>query len=65
MSDQSSTVRTFDINDRAFEFAVRVVKLCQFLEKNTKVSKLIINQLLDSGTSIGSNLEEAKSIGCA
>ena len=56
MSDQSSTVRTFDINDRAFEFAVRIVKLCQFLEKNTKVSKLIINQLLDSGTSIGSNL---------
>jgi four helix bundle protein len=56
----SSTSKTYDINERAFEFAVRIVKLCQFLEKNDKVSKLIINQLLDAGTSVGSNLEEAK-----
>ncbi|HKX84332.1 MAG TPA: four helix bundle protein, partial [Pyrinomonadaceae bacterium] len=39
---------------------VRIVKLCQFLEKNRLASKSVINQLLDSGTSVGANLEEAQ-----
>jgi four helix bundle protein len=53
--------KTFDIRDRAFEFAVRIIKFCQFLEKHTEVSKNLTRQLLRSGTSIGANLEEAHS----
>jgi four helix bundle protein len=52
--------KIFDIRERAFAFAVRIVKLCQYLEKNTNISKSLINQLLKAGTSIGANLEEAK-----
>lgn len=48
-----------DIRERAFVFAVRIVKLCKYLEKKSDVSKSLINQLLDAGTSVGSNLEEA------
>ena len=52
--------KTIDIRERAFAFAVRIVKLCKFLEKNSDVGKTLINQLLDTGTSIGANLEEAQ-----
>jgi len=51
--------KIYDIRDRTFQFAVRIVRLCQYLEKDTKVSRILINQLMDSGTSIGANLEEA------
>lgn len=47
------------IRERSFAFAVRIIKLCKFLEKNSDVSKNVINQLLDAGTSVGANLEEA------
>lgn len=50
-----------DIRDRAFAFAVRIVKLCRFLEKNPDVSNSLVKQLIRSGTSIGANLEEAQS----
>ena len=49
-----------DIRERAFLFAVRIVKLGKFLEQNSNVSKNLIGQLLDAGISIGANLEEAK-----
>jgi four helix bundle protein len=49
-----------DISERAFAFAVRVVKLCQVLEGRKGVPKTLANQLLRSGTSIGANLEESK-----
>jgi four helix bundle protein len=49
-----------DISERAFEFAVRVVKLCQVLEEKPGVSRTLANQLLRSGTSVGANLEESK-----
>lgn len=49
-----------DIRERAFEFAVRIVKLCKYLEKESSVSRNLIMQLLDAGMSIGANLEEAK-----
>ncbi len=35
------------------------MKLCQFLDKNTDVNKRLTGQLLDAGTSVGGNLEEA------
>jgi four helix bundle protein len=61
MSEQEkSLTKIKDIRERAFAFAVRIVKLCQYLEKNTNISKTIINQLLKAGTSVGANLEEAQ-----
>lgn len=51
--------KIIDIRERAFAFAVRIVKLCKFLEKNSQVGKNVIGQMLDAGTSIGANLEEA------
>lgn len=50
-----------DIRERTFAFAVRIIKLCRYLEKNQDVSKSLVRQLIRSGTSIGANLEEAQS----
>ncbi len=55
-----SPPKLIDIRERAFSFAVRIVKLCKFLEKHSDVGRNVINQLLDAGTSVGANLEEAK-----
>jgi len=52
--------KIFDIRDRSFAFTVRIVKLCRRLSKQSLVDKLVINQLLDAGPSVGANLEEAK-----
>ncbi len=41
------------ISERTFNFAVRIVKLCSFLEEKSGVSRLISQQLLKAGTSIG------------
>ena len=46
------------IRDKSFTFSVRVLKLYQFLRKK-KVDLGLCPQLLDSGTSIGANVEEA------
>jgi four helix bundle protein len=52
--------KIFDIRERTFQFAVRIVKLCQYLEKNSRISRRLLDQLLDAGTSVGANLEEAR-----
>lgn len=49
-----------DLPERSFQFALRVVRLCQMLEKQSGVSRQISNQLLRSGTSIGANIEEGQ-----
>ena len=49
-----------DIYDRTFEFACRVLKMDQALARNRRVNRNAMNQLVDSASSIGSNLEEAK-----
>ncbi len=49
-----------DISERAFDFAVRVVRLCQNLEQTDGVPRTLANQLLRAGTSIGANLAESK-----
>lgn len=59
MANDNSNRSLVDIKDRSFTFAVRIVKLCKFLERNSDVAKNVINQLLDAGTSVGANLEEA------
>jgi four helix bundle protein len=48
------------IVERSFEFAVRVVRLCRFLDEQDRVSRTLANQLLRAGTSIGANIEEAQ-----
>ena len=48
------------IVERSFGFAVRVVRLCRFLETQGGVSRTLANQLLRAGTSIGANIEEAQ-----
>ncbi len=48
------------IQERAFEYACRIVKLVEYLEKRSR-SHVISNQLLRSGTSVGANLHEAQS----
>ncbi len=52
--------KSIKITDRTFDFAVRIIKLCQFLERQDKVSRTLAGQLLRSGTSIGANTEEAQ-----
>lgn len=50
----------YDLPGRTFEFACRVVLLCQALDKGNGVSRTLANQLLRSGTSIGANVEEGQ-----
>jgi len=40
---EKTSKKIFDIRERAFAFAVRVVKLCKFLEKRSDVSKSVLN----------------------
>lgn len=54
-----TSVKINGIKERSFAFAVRIVKLCKYLEKSSDVSKSVVGQLLDAGTSVGANLEEA------
>ena len=58
MKDERSFPKN-DLNERSFEFAKRIIFLCQNLEQNSGVTRTISNQLLLSRTSIGTNIEEA------
>jgi hypothetical protein len=42
-----------DLPERTFEFAVKIVNLCQLLEEKPGVSRTLANQSLRSGTSKG------------
>ncbi|WP_373512100.1 four helix bundle protein [Persicitalea sp.] len=46
------------VRRKSFDFAVRVVKLCQFVSKNHH-EFVLTRQLLKSGTSIGANVRES------
>ena len=48
------------IQDRAFEFACRIVRLHRILLRKEPTARRLANQLLNAGTSIGANLEEAE-----
>jgi len=48
-----------NVLSKAFSFAVRVVKLYQFLSKEHK-EYVLSKQLLRSGTSVGANINEAQ-----
>ena len=49
-----------DLRDRTFLFACDIVKFCQELGREPGAPRQISWQLLDAGTSIGANIEEAK-----
>ena len=50
----------WDIRERAFRFACDIVRFCRNLGKEPGC-RHIADQLLDAGTSVGANSEEAKS----
>jgi four helix bundle protein len=53
--------RPVDICERTFDFAVRIVRLCNHLfGKPGGVSRILASQLLKAGTSVGANVEEAQ-----
>jgi four helix bundle protein len=49
-----------DLPERTFEFARRVVKLCQVLDQTPGVSRTLAHQLLRSACSVGANVEEGQ-----
>ena len=52
---------THDIQARTFELACRIIEFCRSLATSDYVIRRLASQLLDAGTSIGANLEEADS----
>jgi len=53
-------VKQRDIQDRAFEFSCRVVRLTEHIfRRRSLAARAIARQLLGAGTSVGANLEEA------
>jgi four helix bundle protein len=51
--------KKYDIKERTFDFARRIIKLYVFLHEKGGAGKVLSSQLLRAGTSIGANLEEA------
>ena len=49
-----------DICDRTFRFAVEVVRFCDHLDKQPGVGRILMSQIVRSGTSVGANVEEAQ-----
>lgn len=49
-----------DICNRTFNFSVRIVKFCSFLNQQGYESRDLARQLIRSGTSIGANVEESQ-----
>ena len=58
--DTTETGTPWDIRERTFAFAVRVVKFCRELEREHRVERSLVGQLLRAATSIGANAEEAQ-----
>src|SRR4030095_2619379 len=55
----SGFMQSAEIAERAFRFACRIVLLYEQLLQKGGAARALAPQLLDSGTSIGANLEEA------
>jgi len=49
-----------DLPERTFEFARRVVKLCQTLDRSPGVARTLAQQVLRSASSVGANVEEGQ-----
>jgi 23S rRNA-intervening sequence protein len=51
--------KPFDIHERLLLFACDIVRLTQFLHTRGPIGRRLSYQILDAGTSVGSNAEEA------
>jgi four helix bundle protein len=49
-----------DTRERAFQFAVRLIHLCNFMDAKPGSGRTLARQLIRAATSIGANLEEAQ-----
>lgn len=58
--DEGRKDKPKDIKERTFNFAVSVIRLCQQINRRPGVTRVLIDQLLRSATSIGANVEEAQ-----
>ena len=57
--DSGKVTMEHAVQEKSFQFAVRIVKLCKYLREEHGEFTLT-NQLLRSGTSIGANIAEAQ-----
>ena len=61
---REDTLQSFErgqnIRDRASEFASRVVRFCDHVQKNGGVGRLMVPQLVNCATSVAGMLEEAR-----
>lgn len=48
-----------DIRTRSYDFSLTIIQICRKIQKNS-LGKILSNQLLRSGTSVGANIEEAQ-----
>jgi four helix bundle protein len=51
--------KPFKLGERLLVFAVEIVKATQFLHTRGAIARELSAQILDAGTSVGSNVEEA------
>jgi four helix bundle protein len=58
--ESSSGMESRIISERAFEFARRIVKLCERLWSQGPAARKMADQLFDSGTSMGANTAESQ-----
>lgn len=52
------SVKSNPIKEKSLQFAIRIVRLVQFL-RSEKKEYILSDQTMRSGTSIGANIEEA------
>src|SRR5450432_789124 len=59
-SSNSNHVPPRDIVERTFEFAVRIIQLCEKMDERPGVGRVMMSQILRAGTSVPANVEEAQ-----
>ena len=63
ISKKNSKERSKELEKRTRQFAVRIIKLASELPDN-EVGKIVKNQIIKSGTSVGANYREANRAVC-
>lgn len=48
-----------NIAKRTYEFSLRIIRLCQAMDED-RIGRILVSQVLRSGTSIGANTHEAQ-----
>jgi four helix bundle protein len=49
-----------DIKERTFSFALEIVRFCRSLDSKPRSLRILAQQLVRSGTSVGANVQEAQ-----